>query len=448
MNKRVKRAAALAGAAATVLALSSPAFADNGNGNGNTNQGAHGDAGAKEAFQPDSGQLVVAWNQELLKIEQTTPSPQPATIHPTRSFALLHAAIYDAVVSITHADAPYAFQVNSPDEARPDAAAAQAAHDTLVSLFPSFKTPLDTMLTNELANIADSPAKQAGIDVGKQVATQMLALRANDGSANKPPAFTPTNPPVPGGYQLTPPNFPNPAFTGWAAITPWVLQSASQFRPPPPPALSSPEWAKAINEVESLGQDTSTTRTADQTQIGKFWAPPIWNTWNEIADGQVTARHTNLETASHLFADLNLSFADSVIAFYDAKYTYNLWRPITAIRAGTPGNAAVNPANPTWNALANTAPDPSYPGAHSTVSEAGATVLAAFFGDPVDIKVSSDALPNVTRSFDSFQAVAIEAGLSRIYAGQHTRLDHEAGLALGRSVADNVLEQAFGPRGD
>ncbi len=152
-----------------------------------------------------------------------------------------------------------------------------------------------------------------------------------------------------------------------------------------------------------------------------------------------------------MFAALDLSFADSTIAFYDAKYHYQLWRPITAIRlADTDGNAATI-GDPTWTPLAVTAADPSYPGAHSTISAAAALVLSAFFGDSDPIRVSSPASPGVVRTFASYSDAATEAGLSRIFAGQHTRIDHEAGVQLGDDVARFVLDttrlQAAGHRG-
>ena len=412
---------------------------------------AHGSASSVAREVADargSGQLVVDWNRQLLAIEQT-PGAQPATVHATRSFAILQAAIYDSVVSTTHDGAPYAFEVVAAPDARPDAAADQAAHDVLAALFPAFGVELDTTLTQELAGVPSGPAREAGIAAGARVATLVLALRANDGSANPPPVFVAGS--QPGDYQVTPPNTgKQPAFTGWGAVAPWVLQSGAQFRPDPPPALTSVAWAQAINEVRRLGggQGSPSARTADQTQIGLFWAPPIWNTWNEIADGQLTDRHSNLETASHVLADLDLTVADSVIAFYDAKYTYTFWRPITAIHAGTPGNPAVDPADPSWNPLTPTALDPSYPGAHATVSAAAATVLAEFFGSRVDLTVHSDAagFANVTRSFTSFQAASDEASLSRILAGQHTSIDETAGATLGRDVARTVLAQTFGQR--
>jgi membrane-associated phospholipid phosphatase len=194
-----------------------------------------------------------------------------------------------------------------------------------------------------------------------------------------------------------------------------------------------------LNEVKSLGQDSSSTRTGEETLIGRFWAPPIWNTWNAIAERAVQAHRTNLEQTAALFAALNLTFADSAIAMYDAKYHFQLWRPVTAIRlADTDGNPATI-GDPGWTPLAVTAADPSYPGAHSTLSAAGADVLSAFYGNRDKIRVSSPAVPGVVRTFGSYSDVATEAGLSRIFAGQHSRIDHVAGLQLGRDVAQFVL---------
>src|SRR5438094_7964836 len=396
--------------------------------------GANGNAAANGSSS--SGAIVIAWNKELLHIVQT-PGAQPATVHPTRSYAILHAAIYDAVVSITR-DAPaYLFSVNAPSSARADAAAATAGHDTLAALYPKWKAVLDQQIASELATIPNGAGKQQGIQVGQAVTARLIAIRANDGSAATPQPFVPGN--QPGNYRPTPPKFPTPVFTNWGNVTPFVLNNAAQFRPNPYPALTSQAYAQALNEVKSLGQNSSTTRTPDQTVIAKFWAGPIWNTWNEIAENAALAHHTNLERTAGLFAVLNLSFADSAIAFYDAKYHYQLWRPITAIRlADTDGNLATV-GDPTWTPLAVTAADPSYPGAHSTISATGATVLSAFFGNQDQIRVTSDVLPGVVRTFASYNDVATEAGLSRIFAGQHTRIDHEAGLALGHAVAQFVI---------
>jgi hypothetical protein len=382
------------------------------------------------------GTIVIAWNKELLHIV-LTPGAQPATIHPTRSFAILHAAIYDAVVSITQ-DAPaYLFTVPAPSTARPDAAAAQAGHDVLVELYPKWKAALDQQLAGELATIPDGAGKQQGIQVGQAVAAHLISIRANDGSDVTPPPFVPGT--QPGDYQLTPPKYVAPAFTNWANVTPFVLNNAAQFRPGPPPALDSPAYTQAFNEVKSLGQDTSTTRTPQQTEIAKFWAGPIWNSWNEIAENAALEHHTNLETTARLFEVLNLSFADSVIAFYDAKYHYLVWRPVTAIRlAKTSGNPAIV-GDPTWTPLVPTALDPSYPAAHAVISADGATVLSAFFGNKDQIRSTSDTLPGVVATYTSYSDIATEVNLSRIYAGNHTRTDDDAGSELGNNVAQFVI---------
>ncbi len=396
--------------------------------------GANGNATANGSSA--SGAIVVAWNKELLHIV-LTPGAQPATIHPTRSFAILHAGIYDAVVSITRDAPPYLFSVNAPNTARPDAAAAQAGHDTLVALYPKWKAALDQQLASELATIPDGAGKQQGIQVGQAVAARLIAIRANDGSDTTPPPFVPGN--QPGNYQLTPPKFVAPVFTNWSNVTPFVLNNAAQFRPGPPPAVTSQADAQALNEVESLGQNTSTTRTPEQTVIAKFWAGPPWNLWNEIAENSALAHHTNLETTARLFAVLNLSLADSVIAFYDAKYHYQLWRPVTAIRlAKTTGNPAIV-GDPTWTPLVVTALDPAYPAAHAVISADAATVLAAFFGNKDQIRATSDVLPGVVATYTSYSDIATEAGLSRIYAGNHTRIETEVGLTLGNNVAQFVI---------
>ena len=387
------------------------------------------------AFRPGSGRLVVDWNRELVTI-QGIPGAQPPTVHPTRSFAILQAAEYDAVTSITHRNRPYLFSAPAARDARPDAAADQAAHDVLTALYPSVKSSLDTMLTSELAAIPNGRAKSDGEYVGAKVAERLIAVRSTDGSAAIPPPFVAGN--QPGDYRPTPPNFPAPVFTDWGSVTPFVLHNGAQFRPGPPPAITSAAYAAALNEVKSLGQDSSTTRTADQTAAAKFWgSAPIWDTWNQIAQNLAVSQHASLELATTLFANLNLALADAAIGLYDAKYHYLIWRPVTAIELGnTIGNPRIA-GDPNWTPLAVTAADPSFPGAHSTISQAAATILTAFYGHRQPLAVT---LNGVTRSFGSFQAAANEAGLSRIFAGQHTRLDHEAGQQLGRQVADFVLD--------
>ncbi len=394
------------------------------------------------AFTPRSGQPVVDWNRELITI-LGTPGAQPATVHPTRSFAILQAAEYDAVTSITGQAPPYLFSIPAPRGARPDAAADQAAHDVLTALYPALKSGPDQLLAGELAAIPDTRGKQQGIRVGHVVAKRLIGLRSSDGSAATPPPFAAGN--QPGDYRPTPPAFPAPVFTNWGSVRPFVLSSGRQFRPAPPPPITSAAYARALNQVKSLGQDSSTSRTADETTLAKFWgAAPIWNVWNEIAQQLAVTRHASLEQTVAVFANLDLALADATIGLYDAKYHYLVWRPVTAIRLGsTAGNPGII-GDPDWNPLAVTAPDPSYPGAHATISQTAASVLSAFYGDRQRLTVTSDGDPGVVRTFASFQAAANEAALSRIFAGQHTMIDEATGQQLGRHVADFVLRH-LGP---
>jgi hypothetical protein len=384
---------------------------------------------------------VVQWNRVLLQIVRT-PGAQPATVHPTRSFAILHAAIYDAVNAIDRTHKPYLVTLSQvPRDASQDAAAAAAAHEVLVALYPAFQANLDGQLQQSLAQIPDGWAKVEGIAIGVKVADQILSARSNDGSS------APLGPYVfgaaPGDYQPTPPNFPpHPQFTNWPQVKPFALRSASQFRPGPPPALSSDEYSDAFSEIKSLGIANSTTATPDQSLTGFFWNGAIQNYWNEISQTASVAHNLSTAQNARLFALLNLSVADSVIAFYDAKYTYNFWRPVTAIRAAdTDGNPETQ-IDPNWlPEVGKTAPDPSYPGAHAVISAAAAEVLHSFFdGDHFEFQVTSEVLPGTERSFTSFSDAAEEATLSRIFAGQHFRFDLTSGHRLGRETADFVVD--------
>jgi len=387
---------------------------------------------------------VIEWNQTLLKIVRTKGA-QPATIHPTRSFAILHAAVYDAVSSIEGEHRPYRIRIEGVSRhASQEAAADQAAHDVLTSLYPAFQASLDTQLEQDLAGIADDADKAAGVDIGRAVAAALLALRADDGSAVTPPAFVFTN--TPGRYQSTPPNFPpQPSFTQWPKVRTFVLNSANEFRPGPPPALASREYANVFNELKAVGIAGSTAATADQAVTGKFWNGAIQNYWNEIAQSAAQTKGLNTAQSARLFALLNLTFADSAIAFYDAKYTYNFWRPVTAIRsADTDGNPATA-VDPNWlPEVTNSPTDPAYPGAHAVISAAAAFILEEFFKTKhLQLAVTSESLPGVTRNFDSLDDVEKEASLSRVYAGVHFRSDEDAGEVLGRRVADFVSDHAL-----
>ncbi len=390
---------------------------------------------------------VVQWNRTLLVIVRTHGA-QPATIHPTRSFALVHAAIYDAVNAIDRRHKPYLVSLEDISRSTSqDAAAAAAAHEVLVQLYPAFQVTLDAQLQQSLAQIPDGVGKTEGISVGQTVADLLLAARSNDGSAVQPIPYVFGA--AAGDYQSTPPNFPaQPQFTQWPGVTPFALERANQFRPGPPPDLTSDTYSDAFNEVKTFGITNGTASSADQALTGRFWNGAIQNYWNEIAQTAVLAHRLTTAQSARLFALLNLSVADSVIAFYDAKYTYNFWRPVTAIRSADTDNNPETVADPNWlPEVGNTTPDPSFPGAHAVISAAASSVLISFLREKhFDFNVTSEVLPGVERSFHNLSDAAQEATLSRIFAGVHFRFDLTAGDRLGRDVADFILDHLLLPR--
>jgi len=395
----------------------------------------------------DSANPVVQWNRALLVIVRTHGA-QPPTIHPTRSFALMHAAIYDAVNSIDGTHEPYlAHLTGMSRQASEEAAASAAAHEILVQLYPAFQTNLDAQLQESLAPIPDGADKTEALRAGQNVADTILALRSNDGSGAQPLPYAFGN--APGNYQSTPPNFPKqPQFTHWPHVTPFALEAANQFRPGPPPTLTSDTYSDAFAEIKALGMTNSPASSPDQALTGRFWNGAIQNYWNEITQTAALGHHLTTAQSARLFALLNLTFADAVIAFYDAKYTYNFWRPVTAVRAADTDNNPETVADPNWLPHAGTtAPDPSYPGAHAVISGGGAAVLDFFFkGHHLNFTVTSEVLPGVERSFDDFRDAAEEATLSRVFAGQHFRFDLATGERLGREVADFVVDHFLTPR--
>jgi hypothetical protein len=391
--------------------------------------------------QPDQ---VIQWNSTLLQILQT-PGAQPATVHPTRSMAITQLAVYDAVNAIEGGSTPYLPQPHAPHAASPAAAAAAAAHRVLLSLFPSQQALIDAKLQDSLSQIGGGEHVRQGIRAGEQAATAILAARAHDGSDATPPVFVPQT--GPGEYQLTPPTFGQPVFTHWGAVTPFALSSGSQFRPPPPPAVNSPRYTTDFNEVKSLGEGNSTTRSADQTDIGRFWgAAPVQNVWNQIGQIAGMSFHNSIEQNARMFALLDTSVADGVISLYDSKYAYHRWRPVTAVRSADNDGNPDTTGDPNWTPLAATALDPSYAGAHAEISQSAAVALRDFFGtDRLDLSLTTPSLPSIARSFQSFSQAADEAAVSRIYAGQHFRYDEDAGQALGDEVGDFVVHSILGP---
>src|SRR5246127_3791459 len=314
-------------------------------------------------FSSELPNPVIEWNRTLLVIVRT-PGPDPPPFNSPGNFAILHVAVYDAINNIDGRFSPYLVRLSTISrKASEPAAADQAAHDVLVSLYPAFQSNLDEQLQQDLAQIAEGQDKTDGIAVGETVAAQILAFRKEDGANVTPPPFKAGT--DAGDYQLTPPNFAPADFTQWPTVTPFPLARAGEFRPSPPPQLTSEAYARAFNEVKSLGIVNSTTRTPEQTLIGKFWNGNIQDFWNEIAQTAAVGHHLSLTQSARLFALLNISLADTTIGFFEAKYTYVFWRPVTAIRlAGGDGDSRTEPEL-TFVPLSNQkTPHPPPPTAH------------------------------------------------------------------------------------
>ena len=419
------------------------------------------------------GDVILDWNASLLGVirDWTTTSNDPypnriVTERPpvaARNLAMVHAAMYDAVNSIERTHQPYHVDIAAPAGASPVAAAAAAAHRVASELYqePDELAVFDAALAEALATVPDGAAETNGVALGRQVADAILTLRSTDGaSANV--AYTPGT--DPGDWNRTFPDFVPPLLTQWPDVVPFAMTSGSQFRPAAPPTLDSAEYAAAVDEVMQLGRFNSSTRTAEQTEIAVFWAdgggtftPP--GHWNQIAGDVALERGNTLAENARLFALLNIAEADAGIAAWDAKYAYELWRPIDAIRRGdTDGNDATV-TDPTWTPLIITPPFPTYTSGHSTFSGAADAVLSSLFGANVHFTTQSDGhngfaqrpLSNqhiVTRSFDSFAEAADEAGRSRIYGGIHFEFDNSAGLDAGRAVGSYVVANFLVPRAD
>jgi len=389
---------------------------------------------------PASADVVTDWNNAALDAIRATRTAPPIA---SRSLAIVHVAIYDAVNGIARTHEPYLVPSAVSSSASRVAAASAAAHQTLVSLFPNHTSTFDALHAAILAGIPNGPQKTNGITWGEFVGTQILAARANDGSNAivQPPGGS-----GPGVWIPTPPAFLPYLLPQWGFVVPFGMSSSSQFRPPGPPSLDSQQYAADYEEVKQLGAALGSTRTEDQTEIALFWAdgagtetPP--GHWNSIAQIIATTRGNTLEENARLFALLNIAMADAAICAWDAKYTYHFWRPVTAIAFAEPG---LN-----WMPLLVTPPFPEYTSGHSTFSAAGATVLPLFYGtEDLPFTTGSDFLPGVYRSFSTPFDAAEEAGVSRIYGGIHFHSANVDGLQAGSSIGEWTATHYLLPKGN
>jgi membrane-associated phospholipid phosphatase len=387
--------------------------------------------------------MVTDWNWAALnaiKTERTTP-PEAS-----RALAILHVSIFDACNGISQNNQPY-YVTNKPaGVASKEAAIAAAAHTVLVRLFPAQQDAFDMAYAESLGGVTDGPAASVGISWGEFVANAILQLRSEDGS-DIAVEYTPGS--GPGIWVPTPPALAPALLPNWPQVTPFAMINGSQFRPPPPPGLDSAQWAFDFNLTKELGRSDSATRTAEQSEIARFWAdgpgtvtPP--GHWNIIARDLALQRGNTLDQNARLFALLNIAEADAAIIAWDCKYAFNFWRPITAIpNADIDGNPDTV-SDPTWTPFLVTPNFPEYISGHSTFSGAAAAVLGVVFGsDDISFTTTSEDMPGTPRTFSSFSQAAQEAGMSRIYGGIHFLSANVNGLssggALGLYVAQNLL---------
>jgi hypothetical protein len=397
-----------------------------------------------------SADVVLQWNQAVL---QAIRNDKPTIGFVTRDLAIVHTAIYDAINAIDHTSSTFHVQAAAPADASAVAAADAAGLFTASALFPTDTALFQATFQAALADVPAGPAQADGIAVGRFAAEQTLIGRVTDG-AN---AFVPYTPGTnPGDWRPTPSAFAAAQTPQWPFVTPFALDSGSQFRPGPPPALTSSQYTAAFNEVKALGRVDSTVRTPQETEVARFWeakagTPQIAGYWNLIAENAATSQATSqantLDQDARLFAELNVALADETIAFFDAKYTYNRWRPVTAIQLADQTGNPDTVADPNWLPLLNTANHPSWVSAHGGISGAAATVLANFFGtDNISFNLTSEDLKGVTHSFASFSAAATEAENSVVWSGGHFRFDVTAGHSQGQAVAQFVDQHFFQPQ--
>lgn len=357
----------------------------------------------------------------------------------SRNMAIVQTAVFEALNSIEPRYKPYRTLLRAEPGASPQAAVAAAAHHALVRLFPEQAKDFDAALQATLAGVPDGPARANGVALGVQAATAMLADREKDG-VGAPLNYRPYT--VAGRYVPT----MLPSSSTWGGVRPFALKSRDQVRPPPPYKLDSAQWARDFNEIKKLGAKTGSTRSAEQTEIARFWALTGPATYNPVALQVAAAKKLDLLDNARLLALTALATADAAVAVFDAKYTYNFWRPITAIRlADIDGNDATD-LDATWEPLINTPMHPEYPCAHCIFQGSAAAVLQTLYGDVVPrFSITSTTAPGVTRSFDKLSDYVADVVNARVYEGVHYRSSGETGAAMGRQIGEYVVQNFLRP---
>lgn len=376
--------------------------------------------------------VIMDWNAkgEAIGVEKQLPNTPN-----TRALAMMHLAMFEVVNAIEQRYAPYKLKLTADRGLPKEAAAASAAYEVLVALYPDQKQGLDGLLSSSLAAIPNSDAKAKAVELGKKAAADMLLLRRNDG-IDAVETYRPMT--RPGVY--VPTTVPIESTSG--AMTPWVMGTGSQFRPGPPPALDSETWTRDVNEIREFGARNSTQRTPEQTTIARFWFQTGPRTYNPIARQIATAKGMDVVDCARLYALVSMAAADAFIAVFDAKYAYNLWRPITAIRNADQTSNPQTPRDASWQPLGTTPMHPEYPCAHCITAAAVASVLEKTVGTDVgEITLTSSTAPNVTRKWTRLQDYADEVSSARIYAGFHYRFSTRAANEMGKRIGELAATQ-------
>lgn len=354
----------------------------------------------------------------------------------SRALTVVQVAVHDALNAVDARYATYATTAPAARGASPDAAIATAAHDSLIELLPSAKAALDEELAHSLQAIAEGDAKSRGIEVGRRIAAAALAARAHDGS-DHPVQLQPGA--KRGEYRPTPPDLTPAWMAQWGTVTPFVLSSSAQFRPPPPPAVDGALALRDVEQVSVIGGQDSPARNDEQGEIARFWYENSGQGWNRIARTVAQSQHLDDWQSARLLALVNLAVADGYIAVFDAKYHYCYWRPVTAIREAGAKE---------WLSYLGTPPIPDYPSGHTVAGASAATVLARFFDNDFVAFEATSGQPyaGLTRKFWSFSEAARENGASRVLAGIHFPTAVRSGYQLGEDVGTWVFEHALAPR--
>jgi PAP2 superfamily len=371
--------------------------------------------------------VIMDWNA---KADALAAEKQLLNAANARGQAMLHIAMFEALNAIDRRYAPYKLNLTADRATSREAAAAAAAYEVLLALHPDKKADLDATLAGSLAGITENEAKSKGIELGKQAAAGIIALRANDGS-NTPEDYRPAT--TAGVYVPT----TIPIESTSSKIKPFAMTSASQFRAAPPPALTSETWTRDLNEIREIGSNTSARRSAEQTTIARFWFFTGPRTYNTFVRQIAANRKMDLVDCARLYALTSIAGADAFIAVFEAKYAYNFWRPVTAIRNADLTSNPATPREASWQPLGVTPMHPEYPCAHCITASAVATVLQHVVGNEIDeITLTSPTAAGVTRKWTRLQDYSDEVSSARIYAGFHYRFSTEAGKEMGKKIGD------------